>query len=356
MSAVYFSHQNPAVSGFDQFVTTSKNIAVTAASVGTVAGAAIYLGPPYAVAAAALLGTAYLIRSCISSRQQKIPTMGAVTHHSSSWIAQQQAAPSALIAFYDHSNPATEWLGNFYETPIQYNGLMYRNSEAAYQAQKFIKYPSLMQRLTALSGPEAFSFARDNRAFWCSDWQQIKVQKMADVLKAKFQQNPKLGRWLLDTGNAYLVEHNPVKGRDRDWSDDFDGSGKNMLGILLMQERSYLGGMGVVPKMLVPVVLQGGTGAVQMPVPSVVHVAQQTQQTANRCLVMGCSRPRYLGEFFCGRTHGQAFKASYIQKKQVGQCDCDYPGCGKPRNPGFDYCGRSHGQIMDGWKRKNQIQ
>ena len=53
---------------------------------------------------------------------------------------------------------------------------------------------------------------------------------------------------LLSTGNKYLVEHNPIKGRDNFWSDDHDGNRQNKLGILLMKIRGELFGISIVPK------------------------------------------------------------------------------------------------------------
>ena len=62
---------------------------------------------------------------------------------------------------------------------------------------------------------------------------------MLEVLREKFK-NSHAQKALQDTKNVYLVEHNPVKGRDTFWSDDNDGTGKNMLGTLLMQARAGL--------------------------------------------------------------------------------------------------------------------
>jgi hypothetical protein len=56
-------------------------------------------------------------------------------------------------------------------------------------------------------------------------------------LKAKFLQHPKLKANLLNTANATIVEHSA---NDSYWADGGDGSGKNMLGILLMRVREEL--------------------------------------------------------------------------------------------------------------------
>ena len=66
---------------------------------------------------------------------------------------------------------------------------------------------------------------------------------MQTVLAAKFQDKD-LRAGLLATGDAYLLEHNSVKGRDKYWSDNKDGTGKNKLGKFLMDLRGECGGQG----------------------------------------------------------------------------------------------------------------
>ena len=60
---------------------------------------------------------------------------------------------------------------------------------------------------------------------------------MRQALRAKFTQHPDLQKLLLDTGDAVLVEHTT---NDNYWADGGDGSGKNRLGLLLMELREQL--------------------------------------------------------------------------------------------------------------------
>ena len=152
-------------------------------------------------------------------------------------FAQSRPRSMGFIYFYDHEDPLTEWLGNFYPVSVEYNGLVFANSEAAFQAQKFIHRSDLMAEFTTLSGDQAFRRARELREWIRSDWFDVNVGVMRGVLVAKIEQNPELARRLEATRDAYLIEHNPVKGRDAFWSDDHDGTGKNMLGILWMEIR-----------------------------------------------------------------------------------------------------------------------
>ncbi len=160
-----------------------------------------------------------------------------------SWIhpvIQGLAQEAGVIQFYNEEDPFTEWLGNFYPTRVAYNGLVFTNSEAAFQSQKFTHQPELMAQFQTLSGEQAFYKARELFSSIRPDWFEVRVQVMKEVLTAKMVQNRSIARWLEATGDAFLVEHNPVKGRDAFWSDDHDGTGKNMLGILWMELRSEM--------------------------------------------------------------------------------------------------------------------
>ena len=64
---------------------------------------------------------------------------------------------------------------------------------------------------------------------------------MLEALQAKFTQHPELRDVLLATGDANLVEHTD---NDAYWADGGDGSGKNMLGKLLMRVREQLRSSG----------------------------------------------------------------------------------------------------------------
>ena len=126
------------------------------------------------------------------------------------------------------------FLSNFYEASITYNGLTYRNNEAAFQAQKCIN-PEDRETFTNLKPLEAKRKGR--KVALRRDWEQVKISIMADIVKAKFEQNKDLAQWLLDTGNVYLEEGN-------DWGDRIwgtvNGQGANNLGKILMNVREEL--------------------------------------------------------------------------------------------------------------------
>jgi ribA/ribD-fused uncharacterized protein len=160
---------------------------------------------------------------------------------------QTLATKKGFIYFYDHKNPVSAWLGNFYPTPITIYGRTFSCSEAAYQSCKFEGYPNIQAQFTNLNGDQAFRLAKKYSKFIRSDWNDVKEQKMSEVIYAKFTQNAKLRSLLVEsTGSAYLVEHNEVVGRDTYWSDNHNGTGQNRLGELLMELRGQLGGYGSV--------------------------------------------------------------------------------------------------------------
>ncbi len=158
---------------------------------------------------------------------------------------KERARDAGFIGFYNHNDPVTEIFGNFYERSFVFEGSQYKCSEGAYQAQKFTDNPALMNQFCSLGGDPAFQLAASHKNSIRKDWHKVNLDIMRKILVAKFN-NPFHKEMLLATGSSYLVERNPKKGRDTFWSDDSDGTGKNMLGKLLMQIRKELGGTGEV--------------------------------------------------------------------------------------------------------------
>jgi len=60
---------------------------------------------------------------------------------------------------------------------------------------------------------------------------------MREAVRAKFTQHAELREKLVATGEAKIVEHTE---KDAYWADGGDGSGKNMLGRILMELRAEL--------------------------------------------------------------------------------------------------------------------
>ena len=125
-----------------------------------------------------------------------------------------------------------DFLSNFYDSTITYEGLTYKNAEAAFQAQKDKARSS---EFTTLPPNLAKRLGRNVRLR--KDWDKVKDQIMFDIVKAKFEQNSELMEKLILTGDSYLEEGNTWN--DRYWG-VCNGVGKNKLGEILMQVRKRL--------------------------------------------------------------------------------------------------------------------
>ncbi len=128
-----------------------------------------------------------------------------------------------------------EFLSNFYPCRIEYEGLYYLNSEAAFQAQKCTNEEE-KRTFCELTAVKAKQHGR--RVSLRPDWNEIRLDVMEKVLRAKFTGSPQLAQKLIKTGNITLVEYNTWK--DTFWGVDVKLGGENNLGKLLMKIRSEL--------------------------------------------------------------------------------------------------------------------
>lgn len=128
------------------------------------------------------------------------------------------------------------FLSNFFVCPVRYKGLLYTNSEAAFQAAKATE-EKMKQVFTYLPPSEAKYLGR--RVQLRPDWEQVKDEVMLDIVRAKFKNNADLRQKLLETGNEELVEGTLWK--DMYWGIDLKtGKGENHLGKILMQVREEI--------------------------------------------------------------------------------------------------------------------
>lgn len=179
------------------------------------------------------------------------------------------------IRFYDASERPYGIFSNFYKCKIKIDGVVYPNSEAYFQAEKFrgpdstpasLEYADLISVQT--TGNKSAVLARQSKPrqpypwavqLWAtiqdyqargvvlrSDWEFVKDNVMRKVVYQKFAQNPKLREVLMSTDASMLVEHTH---RDAYWGDGCSqrdpselGPGKNKLGIILEEVRYLLGG------------------------------------------------------------------------------------------------------------------
>lgn len=125
------------------------------------------------------------------------------------------------------------WLSNFYPASLEIDGLRYLSSEGAYQAAKCA---NPRERLLFTEQPPNAAKSMGSSVEIRPDWDAVKIKEMERIVRAKFTQNPYLARYLLDTGDAELIEGNTW--HDIFWGVDLNtGEGQNHLGKLLMALR-----------------------------------------------------------------------------------------------------------------------
>lgn len=126
------------------------------------------------------------------------------------------------------------FLSNFFEAPVIYDGITYLNNEAAFQAQKTLNKE---QRLDFAMLNPSQAKKKGRSISLRPDWEEIKINVMYEICKAKFTQNENLKRSLLNTGNTELIEGN--NWGDKIWG-QVNGIGENNLGKILMKIREEL--------------------------------------------------------------------------------------------------------------------
>lgn len=135
------------------------------------------------------------------------------------------------------------FLSNFHPCVVVDGGIRFTHVEGAFQAAKvddpeerlwFVNVtPQAAKRMGGARGKYRMNPERLQR--WL-DGERVDV--MRRLVREKFR-HPPLRRALLDTGDARLVERLP-RFPDAFWGTKKDGSGRNMLGTLLMEERIRL--------------------------------------------------------------------------------------------------------------------
>jgi ribA/ribD-fused uncharacterized protein len=141
-----------------------------------------------------------------------------------------------VVNFYSVGDEFGEF-SNFASYPITIDGERWPTSEHYFQAQKFPDKTYRQKIRKANSAMLAARLGRDRKQKLRRDWESAKVAIMRAAVLAKFTQHEELRTLLLSTGEAKIVEHTE---HDDYWGDGGDGSGKNMLGRILMQVREAL--------------------------------------------------------------------------------------------------------------------
>jgi len=126
---------------------------------------------------------------------------------------------------------------NFSPHGFELDGFYWPTSEHYFQAQKFPGTPHLDQIRQVKTPRDAAKMGRDRKRPLRPDWNQVKDEIMRQGVLKKFETHSDIREVLLSTGDELIVENSPV---DYYWGCGADGSGKNMLGLILMEVRASL--------------------------------------------------------------------------------------------------------------------
>lgn len=138
------------------------------------------------------------------------------------------------IKFYRIKEPHG-YMSNFYRARIFLDGKWWETTEHYYQAMK-TNNPQEQEAVRQAKTPKE---ARElgQKVSYDNNFDNIRYEVMKKCVLAKFTQHHDLMTYLLATNDEELIEDSPV---DYFWGCGKDGSGKNMLGKLLMEIRGEL--------------------------------------------------------------------------------------------------------------------
>jgi ribA/ribD-fused uncharacterized protein len=125
------------------------------------------------------------------------------------------------------------WLSNFERCEILYKGILYKSSEAAFQAQKTlnIKARYIFAKLNAREAKTMGAIVNIR-----PDWEDVKLEIMEEICRVKFNLHQFKAK-LIDTGMMNIIESNY-------WGDTYwgicDGIGENNLGKIIMKIREEI--------------------------------------------------------------------------------------------------------------------
>jgi N-glycosidase YbiA len=126
---------------------------------------------------------------------------------------------------------------NFSPHGFELDNLYWHTSEHYFQAQKFVGTIHAEQIRLVKTPKDAAKMGRERKRPLRPDWEQVKDEIMLKAVHRKFSTHADIREILLSTANQEIIENSPI---DFYWGCGSDGSGKNQLGITLMQVREIL--------------------------------------------------------------------------------------------------------------------
>ncbi|MCF7843736.1 NADAR family protein [Candidatus Gracilibacteria bacterium] len=138
------------------------------------------------------------------------------------------------IFFYEHEFYV---FSNYSSFMLEWKGKLYPTSEHAYHSEKFEDEKLKEELRNTRSAHDSQKFANANKDKRRSDWDDVKLGIMKEILKEKVLQHPYVMKKLIDSGQKELVEDS---WRDNYWGWGPNKDGENHLGKLWMEVRDEL--------------------------------------------------------------------------------------------------------------------
>lgn len=142
-----------------------------------------------------------------------------------------------MVIYFYKINDEYGCFSNFSKHGFELEGKYWTTSEHYFQAQKFVGTESEEQVRLSSTPMEAANMGRDRSKPLRKDWEEVKDDIMRRAVLEKFKANSDAKKILLSTGEEDIIEKTT---KDYYWGCDEDGTGKNMLGKILMETRDIL--------------------------------------------------------------------------------------------------------------------
>src|SRR4051812_5945804 len=139
-----------------------------------------------------------------------------------------------MITFYS-TQGEYGCFSNFSRHGFELDGAYWPTSEHYFQAAKFVGTPHVEEIRKAKTAKQAAGMGRERTRPLRPDWEQVKDDVMRRAVRQKFEIHADIRAILIATGDAPIVENAPG---DYYWGCGKDGTGKNMLGLILIETRA----------------------------------------------------------------------------------------------------------------------
>ena len=140
------------------------------------------------------------------------------------------------VRFYN-TKGTYDCLSNFSRHGFQLDGMHWLTVEHYFQAQKFHGTEHALAIQQAATPRQAKDLGRSRAVPMRADWEAVKDDVMRRAVLCKFEKHDEASVVLLGTGDEEIIEDSPS---DYYWGCGADGTGKNMLGKILMEVRALL--------------------------------------------------------------------------------------------------------------------